>query len=247
MKGIILAGGQGTRLFPLTKLINKHLLPVGRYPMIHYAIAKLCEADIRDIMIVIGKQSAGVYMDYLGSGHDFGAELTFRIQEEAGGIAEALLLAESFIPSGDKFVTLLGDNLFEDSLAGPIAAFGQQRGGAKVMLKTVEDARRYGVPTFERGQIAAIQEKPKQPPTNYCVTGIYMYDSSVFGVIRGIQPSARGELEITDVNNVYASRGTLTFDVLGGWWIDAGTFESLAEASRLTTKKTRRTEECTER
>ncbi|MBO9606980.1 MAG: NTP transferase domain-containing protein [Paenibacillaceae bacterium] len=246
MRGIILAGGQGTRLSPLTKLFNKHLLPVGPFPMIHYAVAKLGEAGVKDILVVFGKQSAGNYVEYLGSGRDWGVELTYRVQEEAGGIAQALLLAESFIPAGEKFVAILGDNLFEDSLAAPIARFASQPSGAKVLLKQVDDPSRFGVPTFDRGRIVAIEEKPKQPRSNYCVTGIYFYESPVFGIIRGIAPSGRGELEITDVNNVYAAKGLLAHETLGGWWIDAGTFESLHEASRLALSARGRAE-CEER
>lgn len=234
MKGVILAGGVGTRLYPLTQIVNKHLLPVGKHPMIHYAIAKLGEAGIRDVLLVIGKQSAGHYIEYLGGGAGWGVHLTYKVQDEAGGIAQALALAESFIPPGEKFVMMLGDNLFEQSLAPYVQSFVQERPGiAKVLLKEVADPHRYGVPQLRSGVIARIDEKPSEPASNYCVTGIYMYDTSVFDLIRSISPSARGELEITDVNNRYAAQGKLIYEVLGGWWIDAGTFESLHEASGL--------------
>ncbi|MEG6589479.1 sugar phosphate nucleotidyltransferase [Paenibacillus barengoltzii] len=235
MKGVILAGGTGTRLYPLTRLINKHLLPVGNYPMVCYGIERLRQAGITDILIVIGKQSAGLYADFLGSGENFGVNLTYRIQESAGGIAEALELAEGFIPPGSKFVVLLGDNLFLDDLTPYVERFKQQPlGSARVMLKPVDDPRRYGVPVFAEDapkHIAYIEEKPKKPKSKYSVTGIYMYDDSVFGIIRSIERSARGELEITDVNNRYARDGKLEFDVLQLWWGDAGTFESLQEAA----------------
>lgn len=231
MKGVILAGGTGTRLNPLTKVINKHLLPVGRYPMIYYGLEKLYNAGITSILIIMGKQSSGLYTELLGSGKAWGIEITYKIQEEAGGIAQALALAEGFIQPGEKFLVLLGDNLFEESLAAHVQVFAQQLKGAKVLLKEVEDPRRYGVPVMEEDRIVFIEEKPSEPKSNYCVTGIYMYDPTVFDIIRQMKPSGRGEFEITDVNNVYASEGNLTYDLLSGWWIDAGTFESLREAS----------------
>ncbi|RCW43404.1 sugar phosphate nucleotidyltransferase [Paenibacillus prosopidis] len=230
MKGVILAGGTGTRLRPLTNLMNKHLLPVGKYPMIHYAIKKLADADIQDILLIIGKQSAGMYLDYLGSGKEFGVRITYRIQDQAGGIAEALSLASDFITTGQKFVVLLGDNLFSDSLLPFVQEFQSQPQGAKVLLKKVQDPHRYGVPVIEGTRISSIVEKPQDPPSNYCVTGIYMFDSQVFDLIDKIHPSSRGELEITDVNNLYAAKGTLTFNEMNGWWMDAGTLESLHEA-----------------
>lgn len=225
-----MAGGTGTRLYPMTKLINKHLLPVGKNPMIHYSIQKLRQAGIGEILLILGPQSAGMYMSYLGSGKDYGVNLTYRIQQEAGGIAQALALAEGFIANGEKFVVLLGDNLFEDSLKSGTDSFLKQNGGARVWLKEVEDPRRYGVPVLQDDRIVRIEEKPADPPSSYCVTGIYMYDSRVFELIRTIQPSARGELEITDVNNVYAAEGGLSYSIMSGWWTDAGTFASLREA-----------------
>lgn len=234
MRGVILAGGTGTRLYPLTRLLNKHLLPVGKYPMILYGIDRLRRAGITDILLVIGKHSAGLYTDFLGSGASYGVSLTYRVQEAAGGIAEALQLAESYIPAGERFVVLLGDNLFTDDLKPYAEQFGRQPAGtAKVLLKPVDDARRYGVPVFDPAdpaRITMIEEKPERPRTEYAVTGIYMYDTAVFDLIRTLSPSKRGELEITDVNNLYAAKGRLSYDVLKDWWSDAGTFQSLREA-----------------
>lgn len=230
MKGVILAGGSGTRLYPLTKVINKHLLPVGKHPMIMHSIGKLKQAGIEDILLVTGSSSAGLYAKLLGSGKEWGVRMSYKVQDEAGGIAEALAMAEGFVRKGEKFVALLGDNLFEDTLSPYLQAFSKQESGAKVLLKEVEDPRRYGVPVFNGESIVSIEEKPEHPRSCYCVTGIYMYDASVFEVIRTVKPSARGELEVTDVNNVYARRGELTYNILLGWWIDAGTFASLREA-----------------
>jgi glucose-1-phosphate thymidylyltransferase len=230
LKGVILAGGTGTRLFPLTRLMNKHLLPVGRQPMILYGIQKLKEVGITDILIITGKQSAGLYTDFLGSGVAWGVRLFFNIQEEAGGIAHALSQAEAFMLDTGKFIVLLGDNLFEHSLQEHIEQFKLQERGARVILKQVKDPRRYGVPIFRDNVIESIDEKPADPKSSYCVTGIYMYDSSVFDIIRGLKPSERGELEITDVNNVFARQGLLAYSLMEGWWTDAGTFESLQEA-----------------
>ncbi|ANS75592.1 spore coat protein [Paenibacillus yonginensis] len=236
MKGVILAGGTGTRLYPLTRLINKHLLPVGESPMICYGIDKLKQAGITDILLIIGKQSAGLYTDFLGSGREMGVNLTYKIQEQAGGIAEALGLARGFIPAGGRFVVLLGDNLFMDDLQPFVEKFKKQPyGSARVLLKPVKDSRRYGVPVFDehnRKLITRIEEKPEHPKSNYSVTGIYMYDDQVFERIEATSPSARGELEITDVNNLYARDGKLEYDVLRKWWTDAGTFDSLREAAR---------------
>jgi glucose-1-phosphate thymidylyltransferase len=233
MKGVILAGGTGTRLQPLTLIVNKHLLPVGRKPMILHAIEKMHEAGIEDIMLVIGKQSAGIYADFLGNGAQWGVQLTYKIQDRAGGIAEALMLAESFIRPEDRLTVILGDNLFEESLEPFAKSFLSMPDGAKILLKQVDDPRRYGVPVLHDGRITRIEEKPENPLSDYCVTGIYFYDSTVFEKIRSIVPSARGELEITDVNNRYAAEGKLSYDVLNGWWIDAGTIASLNEAGNL--------------
>ncbi|WP_166240473.1 sugar phosphate nucleotidyltransferase [Paenibacillus turpanensis] len=231
MKGVILAGGSGTRLRPLTTVVNKHLLPVGKFPMIHYSLEKLHSAGIREVMIVTGAQSIGLYAAYIGSGAERGMKVHYAVQDEAGGIAQALGLAESFIGDDEKFIVLLGDNLFEDSLDPFVKKYESQSSGAMVLLKEVEDPRRYGVAELDGGRITSIEEKPEHPKSNYSVTGIYMYDPEVFDIVRRIKPSARGELEITDVNNVYAEAGTLTYDVLEGWWTDAGTHESLREAA----------------
>jgi len=231
LKGVILAGGTGSRLSPLTTYMNKHLLPVGPYPMIHYAVVKLNEAGIREILLIINARSAQMYAEYLGSGEKFGVSLTYRIQEQAGGIAHAAALAEPYV-GGSKFALLLGDNLFEDSIAEDVRRFEAGDEQARVFLKEVEDPRPFGVPRFDdAGRILRIEEKPARPPSSYCVTGLYLYDAGVFDIVRRIAPSRRGELEITDVNNAYASQGKLTYTVLSGWWIDAGTHESLLEAS----------------
>lgn len=227
-----MAGGTGSRLRPVTSFMNKHLIPVGRHPMIHYAVQKLKRAGIADMLLVTDKQSAGLYAEYLGSGAQWGANLTYKIQEQAGGIAQALLLAEGFAGNGEKFIVLLGDNLFEDDLGRYAEEFTATDKEALIFLKAVEDPRRYGVPVFHQGCITGIVEKPEHPPSSYCVTGIYMYDSHVFEVIRKIAPSPRGEMEITDVNNCYAKEGRLRYRMLSGWWTDAGTFDSLYEANR---------------
>ena len=232
MKGIVLAGGTGSRLRPLTRVTNKHLLPVGKYPMIFYPIYRLKQTGIRDILIVTGREHMGDVMELLGSGRDFGVEFTYKVQDEAGGIAQALGLAEHFV-NGDKCVVILGDNIFEDDITPYVRSFEEQKEGAKVLLKEVPDPHRFGVPEFRDGKIIAIEEKPKEPKSNYAVTGIYMYDSEVFDIIKALKPSARGELEITDVNNAYLKMGTLTYDILRGWWTDAGTPESLFRANEL--------------
>jgi len=235
VKAVLLAGGTGSRLRPLTDLINKHLLPVGDRPMIDHAIAKLKEAGIADIMLVTGRASAGLFASYLGSGKDEDVSITYRIQEEAGGIAQALSLAETFVGHDDKFIVLLGDNLYEEPLHPHIEAFRRQPSGALVLLKQVEDPARYGVPIFDSTgtRIVRIEEKPANPACNLCVTGVYMYGSDVFDQIKRIRPSPRGELEITDVNNAYAAAGELAHRMLTGWWTDAGTFDSLYEAAGL--------------
>lgn len=231
MKGVILAGGTGTRLNPLTKMINKHLLPVGRLPMITHGLKKLREAGISDVLIVVNGQSAGLYAQLLGNGSELGMDITFKVQEEAGGIPQALGLARTFIGDRDKFAVLLGDNLFEDSLQAYIDEYHRSDMDAMVLLKEAHDVRRYGVPTMRGGRIVHIEEKPSSPQSNYCVTGIYFYDSSVFERIARLQPSNRGELEISDLNNRYAERMQLHHAILKGWWTDAGTFESLYEAN----------------
>ncbi len=232
MKGIILAGGTGSRLFPLTKVTNKHLLPIGKYPMIYYLIAKLKQANIKDIMIVSGKDHMGSVVNLLGSGHEFGVNFTFRIQDRPGGIAEALSLCQEFARKEDCIV-LLGDNIFEDNIYEYVKNFKSQSSGAKVLLKKVKDPKRYGVPEISKNKVINIEEKPKNPKSNYCVTGIYMYDYRVFDIIKTLNPSARGELEITDVNNWYIKNDLLSYDILDGWWTDAGTFNSLLNANIL--------------
>lgn len=232
MKGIVLAGGTGSRLYPLSKVTNKHLLPVGRFPMIYYPIFKLKQAGINDIFIVTGKEHAGAIVNLLGSGYEMGLNFTYRIQDQAGGIAQALSLAEGFV-GNDRCAVILGDNIFEDNIAGAVERFQSQDQAAKVILKEVEDPQRYGVAELKGSKLISIEEKPKLPKSNYCVTGIYMYDNSVFDIIRTLKPSRRGELEISDVNNEYIRRGNLSVDFLNGWWTDAGTFESLAYANML--------------
>jgi glucose-1-phosphate thymidylyltransferase len=235
LRGVVLAGGTGSRLFPLTKVTNKHLLPVGREPMIFHPVKKLVEAGVREILIVTGTEHMGAVVGLLGSGKDFGCELTYRVQDEAGGIAQALGLARGFGHDG-RLVVVLGDNVFESSLAPFAEAFRKQARGAKILVKEVPDPGRYGVAVTEGTRVVRIIEKPKDPPSALAVTGIYFYDDNVFEVIRKLKPSARGELEITDVNNEYIARGELTFDPLPGWWTDAGTFESLKLANELTTQ-----------
>ncbi len=232
MKGIILAGGTGSRLYPLTRVTNKHLLPVGRQPMIYHAIQKLVEAGILDLLVVTGVEHMGAIVGSLGSGSDFGCELTYRVQDQAGGIAQALGLARHFV-GDDKMVVLLGDNLFEDSLLPLVEAFQQQAEGARILIKEVPDPQRFGVPSFKGEQITQIIEKPQQPDSHYAVTGIYCYDAEVFQFIDQLQPSQRGELEITDVNNHYIAKGLLYHQRLQGWWTDAGTFETLTLANQL--------------
>jgi glucose-1-phosphate thymidylyltransferase len=233
LKAVILAGGTGTRLKPLTYWTNKHLLPVGSYPMICYGVTKLRDSGIRDIVIVTSRSALGDFAQILGSGRDWGVSIVYRVQEEAGGIAQALELARPVMAPKDKFIVLLGDNLFEESLYPYCDHFAKQKDGAMVLLKKVEDPRRYGVPKLdEGGRILHIEEKPEHPPSEYCVTGIYFYDSEVFDLIDGVKPSRRGEMEITDVNNAFAKYGRLCYRELAGWWTDAGTCESLEDAGR---------------
>ena len=230
IKGVILAGGTGSRLYPLTKVTNKHLLPVGRQPMIYYPIEKLTRAGIDEILIVTGVDHMGDIVTLLGSGHEFGCRFTYKVQDQAGGIAQALGLAESFI-GADKMCVILGDNVFEDSLAPFVKNFEAQKKGAKVLLKEVADPQRFGVVEMQDGKVLSIVEKPKKPKSNFAVVGIYFYDAEVFAAIKELKPSGRGELEITAVNQNYLSRGELTYDIISGWGSDAGTFESLERAS----------------
>ncbi len=232
MKGIILAGGLGTRLSPLTEITNKHLLPVGREPMIWHPVRQLVSARINDILVVTSTHHMGSIVNSLGSGQRFGCQFTYRVQEVAGGIAHALGLAHGFA-AGDSIVVLLGDNVFEHSIAPFVDAFRAQKRGARVMLKEVGDAERYGVAALDELRIMSIEEKPAAPKSNHAVVGCYAYDSRVFDVIDSIAPSTRGELEITAVNNKYIERGELEYTFVQGRWTDAGTFESLADASEL--------------
>jgi glucose-1-phosphate thymidylyltransferase len=233
MKGIVLAGGLGTRLLPLTRITNKHLLPVFDRPMIYYPLQTLINAGIRDILIVSGGAHAGDFLRLLGNGKEFGlAHLNYTYQEGEGGIAAALALAEHFADRG-KVCVILGDNLIEGSIAPAVARFRRQSTGARIILKEVPDAERFGVAEVRDGSVVSIEEKPRRPKSNYAVTGIYMYDGRVFDVVRTLEPSSRGELEITDVNNWYLGRGELACEILDGWWTDAGTMESLHRAGNL--------------
>jgi glucose-1-phosphate thymidylyltransferase len=234
VKGVVLAGGLGSRLFPLTKVINKHLLPVGQKPMIYYPIEKFVEAGVEQILVVTGAVHIGDIVSQLGSGRDFGCDLTYKAQDGAGGIAEALGFAQEFA-SGSPICAVLGDNIFQDSLRPFVDSFLNQGVGAKVILKEVPDPNQFGVPVFENDRVVAIEEKPEVPQSPFAVTGVYFYDSQVFDIINALEPSARGELEITDVNNAYIEKGELTVDYLQGWWADAGEFPGLAEANNRVT------------
>ncbi|MGA2464778.1 MAG: sugar phosphate nucleotidyltransferase [Thermodesulfobacteriota bacterium] len=233
MKGVILAGGLGTRLYPLTKVTNKHLLPVYDKPMIYYTLQTLINGGIDDILIVTGGNNAGDFLRLLGNGKEFGLKhINYTYQEGEGGIAEALGLAE-FFAAGDKICVVLGDNIIEKNIRKAVKAFRKQRGGAKILLKEVTDPQRFGVPELRGDQIVRIEEKPKKPKSNYAVIGIYFYDAAVFDIIKTLKPSNRGELEISDVNNRYIEKGLMTWGLLEGWWTDAGTFESLLRANQL--------------
>jgi len=232
MKGVILAGGKGTRLYPLTKVTNKHLLPVGKEPMIFNPIRRMVEAGVTKILVVTSTEHMGDLVNQLGSGKEFGCELTYRVQEDALGIAHALALAESFA-AGEKILVILGDNITTGSLTKHVEAFREQPRGARVLLKKVGDPERYGVAAIDEKQVVRIDEKPEHPESNYAVIGYYLYDYRVFDIIRAIRPSARGELEITSVNNKYIELGELTYGILEGEWTDAGTFESLQYANKI--------------
>jgi glucose-1-phosphate thymidylyltransferase len=236
MKGVILAGGLGTRLYPLTKITNKHLLPVHDKPMIYYPLCTLINAGIRDILIVTGGSDAGDFLRLLGNGNEFGLQhINYTYQEGEGGIAAALSLAE-FFANQEKICVILGDNVIETNILTAVKAFEKQERGAKILLKEVPDPHRFGVAEIDGGKIVRIEEKPKAPRSKFAVIGIYLYDSAVFDIIKTLKPSARGELEITDVNNEYIRQSNLTFEILQGWWTDAGTFESLLRASNLVAK-----------
>lgn len=234
MKGVILAGGTGTRLYPLTKVTNKHLLPVGKEPMIFNPIRQLLSARISEILVVTGKDHMGEIVRLLGSGSEFDCNFTFRVQEKAGGIADALALAKVFA-NGDRLVVILGDNILTHSIRKYVEAFKKQPAGAKVLLKRVGDPERFGVAALdERNKmIMQIEEKPENPKSDYAVIGVYMYDPQVFDVIQNITPSERGELEITSVNNWYVEHAQMTYDIIDGEWTDAGTFESLMHANHI--------------
>ena len=236
MKGVVLAGGLGTRLAPLTRVTNKHLLPVYKKPMIYYPIEKLVRAGLREIMVVTGGPFAGDFLKLLGNGREFGLkEVHYTYQEGEGGIAEALGLTENFV-EGDRVCVILGDNIFSADIGRGVEEFLEQKSGAKIFLKEVDDPGRFGVPELKGKNVVGIEEKPKKPKSKYAVTGIYMYDNEVFSIVKTLKPSGRGELEITDVNNAYIKRGTLTYDILDGWWTDAGTFDSLYRANELVVK-----------
>jgi glucose-1-phosphate thymidylyltransferase len=240
MKGIVLAGGLGTRLHPLTKVTNKHLLPIYNKPMIYYPIERMVDAGIRDIMIVTGGKNAGDFLRLLGNGKQFGLNhINYTYQEGEGGIAAALALAE-FFADGQPICVILGDNIIERSIAPHVENFRRQKTGARILLKEVDDPQRFGVPEIRGDRIIRIDEKPDVPASRYAVTGIYMYDADVFEFVKGLKPSARGELEITDVNNAYIEKGRMQYDILEGWWTDAGTFESLLRASNLVSQMIQR-------
>lgn len=232
MKGIILAGGKGIRLYPLTKVTNKHLLPVGKEPMIFHPIKQLVSAGIRQIMIVTSTDHMGDIVKVLGSGKEFGCEFTFKVQEEAKGIADALLLAENFA-GNDKIVVFLGDNVFEYSISPYVKNFEKQKNGARVLLKKVNAPERFGIAAMDEKHILEIEEKPQSPKTDFAVVGVYMYNSLVFDIIKTIKPSGRGEYEITSVNNEYIKNQELKYDIVKGRWVDTGTFESYLEANEL--------------
>ena len=232
LRGIVLAGGTGSRLLPLTKVTNKHLLPVGEKPMIYYPIEKLTSVGIAEILIVTGVEHMGDVVGLLGSGKDFGCRFTYKVQDEAGGIAQALALAENF--AGDHPVAvILGDNIFQAGLKAYAEKFAAQKKGARILLKQVPDPKRFGVAELADGKVVGIVEKPDEPKSDYAVTGIYFYDSAVFEMIRTLKPSGRGELEITHVNQRYVDKGEMAYDIIEGWWTDAGTFESLNKANEL--------------
>lgn len=237
MKGVLLAGGRGTRLYPITKVTNKHLLAVYNQPMIYYPLRTLVDAGMKDILIVTGPEHSGHFLNLLGSGKEFGVRFSYEVQEEAGGIAQALSLAEDFADAG-KLMVILGDNIFESSFKRAVKSFIQQKRGAKIFLKEMKDAERFGVAEIRKRRIIGIEEKPKKPKTNLAVTGLYLYDDSVFEVIKKLKPSLRGELEITDVNNAYIRKGTMSYEIVDGEWTDAGTFPSLLRAANLIANRT---------
>ena len=240
MKGVILAGGLGTRMRPLTNVTNKHLLPVYDRPMIFFPLQTLVDAGIRDILIVTGGNSSGDFLRLIGNGSAFGLNhVNYAYQKGEGGIAEALGLAEHF-SAGDRIAVVLGDNIFQGNLAPHVRAFERRPQGARILIKKVSDPERFGVVTFKKGLVDGIEEKPRRPKSDCIVTGIYLYDPQVFKIIRTLKPSGRGELEITDVNNRYIRQGQMTYGVLKGFWSDCGTFDSLLRASQLVARGTRK-------
>jgi glucose-1-phosphate thymidylyltransferase len=239
VKGIVLAGGTGSRLYPLTKITNKHLLPIYDKPMVYFPIQTLVSAGITDILLVTGGRNSGDFLRLLGNGKEFGLKhLNYTYQEGEGGIAEALALAEHFADH-DKVCVILGDNLIESNIRDAVDEFKRQERGARIFLKEVTDAQRFGFAELHGNRIAGIEEKPKKPKSNLAVTGIYLYDATVFDKCRELKPSHRGELEITDVNNAYIREGSMTFAILDGWWTDAGTFDSLLRATNLVASQPR--------
>jgi len=236
LRGVVLAGGTGSRLRPLTKVTNKHLLPVGTKPMIYHPIEKLLGAGIDEILIVTGVEHMGDVVNLLGSGKDFGCRFTYKVQDRAGGIAQALGLAENFA-QGERIVVILGDNVFQANLKKYTDKYRRQESGARILLKEVDKPERFGVAEIEGNKITNIEEKPASPKTNLAVTGVYFYDEAVFDIIKQLKPSARGELEVTDVNNAYIKKGQMEYDILDGWWSDAGTFESLSFVNELIIKE----------
>ncbi|MFH1586825.1 MAG: sugar phosphate nucleotidyltransferase [Candidatus Diapherotrites archaeon] len=232
MRGIILAGGTGQRLRPLTNITNKHILPVYNKPMIYYPLEKLIQAGIKEILIVSGKEHAGDFLRLLGSGKEWGAKFTYEIQDEAGGIAQALSLAEDFTDN-ERIAVILGDNIIEDDLSSEIKEFENGKFNAKIFLKEVEDPERFGVAELDGDKVIGIEEKPKKPKSNYAVVGLYLYTAEVFDVIKKLKPSARGEYEITDVNNHFIRKGKMGAGFIKGYWTDAGTFDSLLRASQM--------------
>jgi len=236
MKGVVLAGGTGSRLNPITRVTNKHLLPVFDKPMVYYPIQTLVNAGIEEILLVTGGKNAGDFLRLLGNGRDFGLKhLNYTYQEGEGGSAEALALAE-YLADGEDICVVLGDNIIENNICQAVENFKKQKGGAKLLLKEVTDAHRFGVAEIRDKRVVGIEEKPKAPKSKYAVIGIYLYDETVFEKIRRLKPSGRGELEITDVNNLYIQEDKLSYEILDGWWTDAGTFDSLLRANNLVAK-----------
>ena len=236
MKGVILAGGSGSRLYPCTKVTNKHLLNVYDKPMIYYPLNTLLEADVKDILIISGPEYAGHFLRLLGSGKDFNAKFTYEIQEGSLGIANALSIAEDFVDNS-KFVTILGDNIFEDDISSFVNKFMKEKNNAKILLKKADAPERFGVAEIKNGKLVGIEEKPKKPKSNLIVTGCYMYDSSVFKIIKKLRPSRRGEYEISEANNEYIKRNSISYSILKGFWSDAGTFSSLHKAAQFMMEK----------